>query len=135
MWPFRKKQPRIVRPHVPTLEEFLCLTIVQINAAQETYKDELRVIAKQYPLNGAVLELMTALTTIRRKAEETVFKIMRDDSEYARNLTSNAAVNAAFQEIINGLPEDMPRAFDGQKLVVGNLAQGIAETVYTVQQQ
>lgn len=131
----RAKRPELMfkTEHVPTAKEKLILLMAEIGAAQETYKEELMVCGIQYPLNAAIFCLSNAVLAIKKKEENMFLKITKNGTEFKRDIPSMRHANEIIQAVMQELPEGMPKAYDGQKLIVGNEAQGIAETVYRIE--
>lgn len=107
--------------------------MAEVAAAQETYKEELRVCGIEYPLNQAIFCLSNAMLALTRE-EKTMFKITKDGVEYKRDLPSMRHANDELMRIKQELPDGMPVAYSaGGGMVVGNEAQGMAETVYKIE--
>lgn len=123
-----KKESDVIRDNC---KNKLILLMAEISDCQETYKEELGVVALEYPLNQAIFVLSNALLAIKKKEEDLFYKITKDGVEIGRKPSMRHA-DTELRTIMAALPEDMPRAFDGQRLVVGNQNEGIAETVYMI---
>lgn len=107
----------------------LILLMAEIGDCQETYKEELAVVAKEYPLNQAIFCISNALLAIRKKEENMFYTITKNGVEINR-VPSMLQASKEITVIINALPEGTPKAFDGKKLVIGN--DPAAETVYEI---
>lgn len=98
-------------------KEKLILLMAEIGACQETYKEELACVAKEYPLNQAIFVLSQALLAIKKKEEGMHYKITKDGLEIGRKPTMRDA-DAMFSDIANEQPAGTKMCRNGNELIV-----------------
>lgn len=128
------RQPTVRPMQARTVEQTLHWLMAETMAAQETYKEELRVANKglAYPLNQAVFCFNNALLDLKRARENMFYSITKDGLEIARAPSMREA-DVKFSDIINEQPEGTHICRNGDTLIIGNAAQGDTETVYKIQ--
>ncbi len=119
-----------------TAQHKLAWLMAELMAAQETYTEELKICGQPMPLNGAIFIIANAVSKLNSRSHK-MFKIVKMTDagveEHARDLPTMRAVNEQMLALKDALPDGMPCAYDGQSLVIGNVNQGIAETIYRVE--